>query len=104
MVATPPPPGPVTAWKSTLCMCSLSAAFFSETSTVSPTRTRTIGPGTLPLKVQNLKLAPRSGGDRADLPRGGGAGGGGRGQVGGQTDGVGDGGSRSIRRGANGGG
>mgnify|MGYP007011099516 CR=1 FL=1 len=42
----------VTAWKSTLCMRALSSAFFRRTSTVSPTRTRTNGPGTLPSKVQ----------------------------------------------------
>ena len=51
-VATAPPPGPVTAWKSTECIMALSSAFFIDTSTVSPTRTRTNGPGTLPLKVQ----------------------------------------------------
>ena len=40
------------AWKSTEWIILLSAEFFRWTSTVSPTRTRTNGPGTLPLKVQ----------------------------------------------------
>ena len=52
VLITAPPPGPVTAWKSTEWLIMLFLAFLKWTSTVSPTRTRTNGPGTLPLKVQ----------------------------------------------------
>jgi hypothetical protein len=51
-----PPPGPVQAWKSTLCAKELLSWLRSVTSIVSPTRARTIGPGTVPLKVQNWNL------------------------------------------------
>jgi hypothetical protein len=51
-VALAPPPGPVTACKSMLCETLLSGAFFSVNSTVSPWRTRSIGPGTVLPKVQ----------------------------------------------------
>ena len=50
--AAAPPPGPVAAWKSTEWIIELSAEFLRWMSTVSPTRTRRKGPGTLPLKVQ----------------------------------------------------
>src|SRR5262245_40072160 len=51
-VITAPPPGPVTACKSTEWIMRLSARFLKPSSTVSPTRTLRNGPGTLPLKVQ----------------------------------------------------
>ena len=51
-VAAAPPPGPVTACRSMLWATVLWGAFFSVSSTVSPWRTRIIGPGTVPPKVQ----------------------------------------------------
>src|SRR5207244_2518114 len=51
-VITAPPPGPVTAWRSTEWIIRLSARFLKRSSTVSPTLTRRKGPGTLPLNVQ----------------------------------------------------
>ena len=47
-----PPPGPVTACRSMEWMLPESSAFFKVSSTVSPTRTRMNGPGTVPLNVQ----------------------------------------------------
>ena len=46
------PPGPVAAWKSTEWIIAESMSFLRRTSSVSPTRTRSIGPGTVRLKVQ----------------------------------------------------
>ncbi len=51
---SPPPPGPVTAWKSTLWGIRLLLRFSNWSRSVSPTRTRMNGPGTLPLNVQNV--------------------------------------------------
>jgi hypothetical protein len=51
-VTLAPPPGPVTACRSMLCVTPASAALRRVISTVSPSRTRSIGPGTVPLKVQ----------------------------------------------------
>ena len=54
-----PPPGPMTAWRSIECVIAVSR--FSRLSvTVSPTMTRTIGPGTVSLKVQYWYVTPSS--------------------------------------------
>src|SRR5262252_9216184 len=57
-VSTEPPPGPLTACRLILCVSDVPGEFFSVSSTVSPWRTRTIGPGTVPLKVQNRYATP----------------------------------------------
>ena len=49
-----PPMGPVTAWKSTEWFIMLEASLWKWTTTVSFTRTRKKGPGTLPLYVQYM--------------------------------------------------
>ncbi len=51
-VTAAPPPGPVTAWKSTEWMLTLLSSFLRLMVTSSPWRTRSIGPGTVLLKVQ----------------------------------------------------
>jgi quercetin dioxygenase-like cupin family protein len=51
-VTAAPPPGPVTACRSMLCVTPESLALPRLISTVSPSRTRSIGPGTVPSKVQ----------------------------------------------------
>ena len=56
--ASAPPPGPVAAWKSILCGTVESERLANSNSTVSPSRTRIIGPGTWPPNVQNLYSTP----------------------------------------------
>src|SRR5437588_139696 len=57
-VSTDPPPGPLTACRLILCVSDVPGEFFSVSSTMSPWRTRIIGPGTVPLKVQNRYATP----------------------------------------------
>src|SRR5438270_9293289 len=57
-VSTDPPPGPLTACRLILCVSDVPGEFFSVSSTVSPWRTRIIGPGTVPLKVQKGYATP----------------------------------------------
>src|SRR3972149_853345 len=59
-LAALPPPGPVTAWKSTEWSCVLAAAFLKWTTTVSLTRMRKNGPGTVALNVQYTNVVPGS--------------------------------------------
>src|SRR3990167_5899355 len=53
VVTVAPPPGPVTAWKSTLWGMPESSLLVTWTSSVSPTRARMNGPGTWSLNVQD---------------------------------------------------
>ncbi len=57
-VAVAPPPGPFTACRSIECGHVLPVALATLISTVSPTRARSIGPGTVPLKVQYVYVSP----------------------------------------------
>src|SRR4030066_1431993 len=57
-VAFAPPPGPVTACMSIEWMFLLLSLFFKRNSIVSPARTLTNGPGTVPLNVQNSYSTP----------------------------------------------
>ncbi len=61
VVASAPPPGPYTAWKSTLCISAFESSGTSKVRfTRSPRRTRSIGPGTFPLNVMYVNSTPGS--------------------------------------------
>ena len=53
-----PPPGPVTACRSIECVLCAVGRLVSLISTVSPSRTRTNGPGTVPPNVQKVYSTP----------------------------------------------
>ena len=57
-LAIAPPIGTAAAWKSILCGIIELAELESCTSTISPSRTRMNGAGTLPFNVQNLNCTP----------------------------------------------
>src|SRR6185369_3926434 len=57
-VTAAPPPGPVTACRSIECALCAVVWFLSLICTVSPSRTRSNGPGTVPPNVQNVYSTP----------------------------------------------